>query len=91
MPRLSAKSAILVLCAALALISFTPDLALAADFTLVDEVVEPWVVLCASCVGFALGAGVFALPSLLAFLASPAGAQLLAACGAACLGAIAET
>jgi len=81
--------------------SINRDLATAANFaaqsevalagaTILDEDERSWWVLCAACVGFALGAGVFALPALLAFLATPAGVQSASACLLVCLGAVSE-
>ncbi|MEO7997086.1 MAG: hypothetical protein ABI852_06550 [Gemmatimonadaceae bacterium] len=62
-----------------------PDTALAMA-PLAEE--GGWATLCAGCVGFALGAGIFALPELILFLLTPAGEMALAGCGVACAEAI---
>lgn len=74
------------LLAVVAVLAVVPDTLHAAPVAIEDGG-DPWYVLCAACVGFALGAGLFALPAFLAFLLTPAGELAIAGCGVACLGA----
>lgn len=78
----------LVLGAAILVVA-SPDVGHAASPLAVDDgSIDPWIIACAACVGFALGAGVFAITAFLAFIVSPAGQQLVYACAGACASAI---
>lgn len=57
----------------------------AAAQAFVFEELPDWAVICAACVGFALGAGIFALPEFLAFLLTPLGQEALVLCAGACI------